>query len=235
MLSVSGASAINDFAIRTDDPAFISAGEELVAPSLSMEKDVPPLDSGSVQPILDEAIRRFTETFALSSEQQATLAAVDISIANLPGLVLARNNGNQIELDANAAGHGWFVDLTSGDDSEFDANGQALAGSDAEGDIDLLTALTHELGHVLGFDHGSLPIMDASLTTGLRLELSADSSTADATSTPTLSITSVTAVDPGTYSVRSRNSFTDGLFFEFLAGSWFDAQQPGTTDIFWML
>jgi hypothetical protein len=99
-----------------------------------------------------------------------------LTITDLPGLVLARNNGNAIDLDRDAAGHGWFVDPTPGDDSEFDADGQALAGSDAEGDIDLLTVVTHELGHVLGFDHGTGPIMADTLSTGVRLQASGDSS-----------------------------------------------------------
>jgi hypothetical protein len=170
VLSVSGQSAFDNFAIRTDDPAFISEGEELVAPSLSLETDVPLLESGSVQTLADEAIRRLTEAYALDGEQQAALADVGIAIDDLPGLVLARHNGNVIELDIDAAGHGWFVDPTPGDDSEFAADGRALAGAGAEGDIDLLTAITHEFGHVLGFDHDSGPIMADTLTTGVRLQ-----------------------------------------------------------------
>jgi hypothetical protein len=96
---------------------------------------------------------------------------VGIAVSDLPGLVLARYNGNVIELDRDAAGHGWFVDPTPGDDSEFGVDGKALAGSGAEGDIDLLTAITHEFGHVLGFDHeNGGPIMADSLTAGVRLQ-----------------------------------------------------------------
>jgi Ca2+-binding RTX toxin-like protein len=168
LLSVSGESTIDYFAIRTDDPAFISAGDELLAPSLSLETDVPTLDAAAIQPLLDEAIRRMTEEFALDSAQQAELAAAEVTVADLPGLVLARNNGMQIEIDTDAAGHGWFVDATPSDDSEFDANGLALSGSESDGDIDLLTALMHELGHVLGFEHDDSTIMAASLTTGVR-------------------------------------------------------------------
>jgi hypothetical protein len=168
VLSISGESTIDYFAIRTDDPAFMSEGDELVAPSLSLETDVPTLEAAAIQPLLDEAIRRMTESFALDSEQQAALAAAEVTVADLPGLVLARNNGTQIEIDRDAAGHGWFVDNTPAEDSEFDANGRALTGSGADSDIDLMTALMHELGHVLGFEHGDSTIMAASLTTGER-------------------------------------------------------------------
>jgi hypothetical protein len=169
LIATEGAASFDDVEVKTDDSAFI--GEQLHASSLSLETDVPLLESDSVQPILDEAIRRLSESFALDSEQQAALAEMDITIADLPGLVLARHNGNVIELDRDAAGHGWFVDPTPGADNEFDADGKALAGAGAEGDIDLLTAVTHEFGHVLGFDHETGgPIMADSLTTGVRLQ-----------------------------------------------------------------
>jgi hypothetical protein len=169
VLSMGGTTSIDSFTIRTDDPAFISNGEELVAPSLSLESDVPNLEEESVVPLLDEAIRRMTEEFSLSVEQQAALALVEVSVVDLPGLVLARNNGYEIELDVNAAGHGWFIDATPTGDDEFDAAGKALTGSEAEGDIDLLTALMHELGHVLGLGHGDAAIMADSLDTGERI------------------------------------------------------------------
>ena len=169
VLSMGGTTSFDSFTIRTDDPAFLSIGEELVAPSLSLETDVPELEADSIAPVLEEAIRRITKEFALSVEQQAALALVEVSIVDLPGLVLARNNAYEIELDVNAAGHGWFLDPTPASDEEFDASGKALSGSDAEGDIDLLTALMHELGHVLGFGHGDAAIMADSLATGERI------------------------------------------------------------------
>jgi hypothetical protein len=52
-----------------------------------------------------------------------------------------------IFIDADAAGYGWFVDETPEDDVEF-----ATADSEADGKMDLLTAVMHELGHVLGFE-----------------------------------------------------------------------------------
>ena len=93
----------------------------------------------------------------ISAEQQAQLAALGITIADLPDGVLAYAYPDHVQLDATAAGYGWFVDPTPGDDAEFAqstsaSERRALAGSPAYGRMDLLTAIQHEYGHVLGLD-----------------------------------------------------------------------------------
>jgi hypothetical protein len=88
---------------------------------------------------------------------------------DLPGAMLGQEDGGIIELDSDAAGHGWFVDPTPGDDVEFGPDGRALAGSGAAGTMDLLTVVLHELGHLLGFEHGALPFMSETLAAGVRL------------------------------------------------------------------
>src|SRR5262249_27175857 len=84
----------------------------------------------------------------------------------------------RIEIDDDASGFGWFVDTTPNDDTEFvptDVPGEFRApeGSPAYGRIDLLTVLSHELGHVVGLgdlDPASHPyeIMTGSLPAGVR-------------------------------------------------------------------
>jgi len=68
------------------------------------------------------------------------------------------------------------VDQTPADDAEFadpDGDGlySAVDGSSAEGRMDLLTVVLHEIGHVLGMSHaesGDTPLMSETLTAGDR-------------------------------------------------------------------
>ncbi|WP_417391247.1 Ig-like domain-containing protein [Gimesia sp.] len=54
----------------------------------------------------------------------------------------------RVYIDDDAAGLGWY---SSVEGLAFDSNGQAIAGSAAEGHYDLYTVLLHEIGHAAGF------------------------------------------------------------------------------------
>jgi hypothetical protein len=84
----------------------------------------------------------------------------------LDGAYLGLTTGNTILLDTNAAGYGWFIDPTTLDDSEFSIPHSA---SPSPHSIDLLSAVMHEMGHVLGFDHESdFEAMIETLAVGVR-------------------------------------------------------------------
>jgi hypothetical protein len=77
---------------------------------------------------------------------------------------MAYADSNLIRIDDDAAGHGWFVDPTPWDDAEF-----ATRGNQGEQHrMDLLTVLTHELGHLLGFGHADDGVMAEALLAGTR-------------------------------------------------------------------
>ena len=73
-------------------------------------------------------------------------------------------SGHAIYFDANAAGRGWFVDPTPGNDSEFTTPGN----QGEQHRMDLLTVLEHELGHLPGKEHQSSGVMIDTLPAGMR-------------------------------------------------------------------
>ena len=119
----------------------------------------------------------------------ATLPALDYKVAlnftNLPGTAVGETVGTgntaTITLDTNAAGHGWFIDATPGDNSEYLATSDANVwiakpGSAADGKMDMLSVLLHEYGHALGFERSAdtSDFMSASLVAGERRLPTAD-------------------------------------------------------------
>lgn len=74
--------------------------------------------------------------------------------------------------DTDAAGYGWFIDPTPADNLEFISHSAQAwmtgANSPASGKMDLLTAVTHELDHLLGFDHQDQGVMAPTLAPGVR-------------------------------------------------------------------
>ena len=96
----------------------------------------------------------------------SALGQIDIAIADLGGDRLGEASGSTITLDDNAAGWGW-----SGARSR-----RGMAGR-----MDLLSALTHEVGHLLGHNHAEGGVMAETLAPGVRQALPVDSTHGHAT------------------------------------------------------
>ncbi len=79
---------------------------------------------------------------------------IEIRFEDLPGRVLAESRpgladeADVIVFDTDAAGIGWFVDATPWEDIELESGGTGVQS------FDLLTVMTHEIGHLLGFGRG---------------------------------------------------------------------------------
>ena len=89
------------------------------------------------------------------AEQLDALEVLTFGVADMAGLNLGAFTPSQITLDADAAGHGWYLDGTPLDDAEF---GNAFSATRMQtdptggpaGHYDLLTTVMHEMGHALG-------------------------------------------------------------------------------------
>ncbi len=149
-------SRFDDVVVKTDDPAFRVEGDALLA---SCEARMPvetALTGSELAPIVTEAIDRMTAIYQLGETEVALLNSVDFEIVDLDGLTLGYTDGLTVQIDINAAGHGWFIDTTPSDDAEFTllSDGTFLAESSslAVNSMDLLTVVMHELGHVLNYE-----------------------------------------------------------------------------------
>ncbi|MCU0259744.1 MAG: matrixin family metalloprotease, partial [Ilumatobacteraceae bacterium] len=88
--------------------------------------------------------------------QQGAVVPADLQVVvtDLPATAVAHTIGTTVYVDADAAGFGWHLDPTT---------------PVADGAVDLLSVLTHELGHALGFDHTETGIMAPIVEPGTRL------------------------------------------------------------------
>ncbi|MGD8939864.1 MAG: matrixin family metalloprotease, partial [Gammaproteobacteria bacterium] len=152
LLSQGDTTRFDSVLVATNDKAFLPVEQAaaLQAASLAINNSVAPanLKRDDVTPLLQESLRRWSSIVA-AEEVQAALAEAKIEVKDLGGLMLGQVIGDTIYIDDNAAGYGWFVDTTPEEDSEFTEAGS----SPAAGKMDLLTVLSHEIGHLLGFEH----------------------------------------------------------------------------------
>ncbi|MDH5271257.1 MAG: hypothetical protein OEY32_15185, partial [Candidatus Krumholzibacteria bacterium] len=110
------------------------------------------LKEAAMQHVIDQAIAYWAAQGA-SEEGLQALKSAEIDIADLGGNTLAETGWDGITIDDDAAGYGWSL---SG------VNGQVNPNK-----VDLLSAVEHEFGHLLGHDHND---MGATLGVGERVE-----------------------------------------------------------------
>ncbi len=129
-------------------PFFLHASPVITGKQLA-DRDL--LEAVAITAITDEAIRRLEDS-GLTNDEVAVLRSVTYRVEDRDNReqIVGYASGLVVTLDRDAAGHGWFIDATREDDSEFDTLTRlADVDSQAFDRIDLLSVIKHELTHVL--------------------------------------------------------------------------------------
>jgi Ca2+-binding RTX toxin-like protein len=137
----------------------------------SSSEPAPAVSEAELQVMAAAALQRLS----LDDPQRAALGEISVRVQDLPGLALGEYRDGTLLIDVDAAGHGWFVDATPGDDAEYRRRGDLLVATHgvAGGRMDLLSVLAHELGHAAGLEHADEGLMAEQLNPGQRTLLAA--------------------------------------------------------------
>jgi VCBS repeat-containing protein len=164
------------------------------------------LTQAQLDSVVAAAIAQWAHAGA-SASQLAALAAITFSVADLAGNTVGEQTPGHIVIDVDAAGHGWFVDPTPSDNSEFthaaNAGGTKFftdPTNAAAGHLDLVTTVAHEMGHEFGLPDLTAAsavndLMYIDLVDGERRL--PDASDVPATTTPQVASATVTTGTPG--------------------------------------
>ena len=153
-----------------DYPALpqLAAGGEAAVPSTPA-----PLTESRLQGEVQIALNLLASD-GVNSALLTKLGSLQFTVDQLPAgyLGLSDLGTGTVEISANAAGYGWFVDANPLQDQLF-VNGIAQPGSTAANRMDLLTVVLHEMGHFDGWtelDPATNPdaLMALTLGTGQR-------------------------------------------------------------------
>jgi hypothetical protein len=135
------------------------------------------LTQTTLNSVVQSALDHWTAA-GLSAAQLAVLQHLTYNVTDIEAGWLGASTPGHVTIDVDADGHGWFIDPTPADNTEFAhaASATHLTTDPTEapaGHMDLLTTVMHEMGEQLGLDDSfasadSDDLMYGYLTTGER-------------------------------------------------------------------
>jgi hypothetical protein len=135
------------------------------------------ITQAEVKSLLPAAIAAW-QAAGLDAADVRALEGVTIQVGDLGPSILGLEAAETITINQTAVGYNWYVSAGPGSGRAFGQagpGGESVAGpaSPAADDVDLLTVLEHELGHVLGLPDNDEAgdLMDITLGLGVRRSL----------------------------------------------------------------
>jgi hypothetical protein len=191
------------------------------------------LSEANLAAVTNAAIDQWVETFGSDDQRLAALSGVRVVIADLNGSTLGLALGDTVWIDVDAAGYGWFIDSTPYDNAEFgprNASGELIANptSEAYGNMDLLTVVMHELGHVLGFedlDSEANLLMSRTLYAGERLTVGETNNQVQDDSANLVIMDEATGQFSSEESIRAENSWLHSWLLRGVVDDEYDINQ----------
>ncbi len=121
------------------------------------------LNDATLQSVVQEAKNAWLQA-GLDPHERELLRNVSVQVGSLEGTVLGCRFADHVWIDRDAAGYGWSI-------------GPGQRTNSGYGNIDLLSVVTHEFGHVLGLDHDApYDVMAPTLGPNVRTTVSLRSS-----------------------------------------------------------
>jgi len=148
LLATGGAASFDSVTVKTDDAGLAppSGGNLEAAAAPAGPAGAPSvLAPAQLDSVLSAAAHDWIVRLG-ADPRLAALAGVRVSVTDLPDGLLGQARGQDILIDADGAGYGWF-----------------LGSPVPAGRMDLLEVMEHELGHVLGFAHEEGGVMASTL------------------------------------------------------------------------